>query len=93
MVTAPSDPSRTLDQLNQFVAEQETFLNGPLTGIGNQDGNTIIVIDEFDPNGKPTPAAKVTTGTIPAGGKQIGKGKVYIAGKLTDATAYRPAAA
>jgi len=91
MATATSDPNRTLDQLNQFIAERETFENGPLTGIGNQDGKTIIVVDEFDPNGKPTPAAKVTTGSLPAGGKLIDKGKVYIEGKLTDATAYRPA--
>jgi hypothetical protein len=85
------DPNYTLDELNQFVEERETARQGPLTAIGNKDGKTIIEIDTLDPAGAPATPSKITTaGTPPAGARIIGRGKIYVSGTLTDATAYKP---
>lgn len=89
--TVAIEPNQTLVQINQFVAQSEMGLNGPLTAIGNKDGKTTIDINDLDPAGKPAKSSIVTTGSPPAGAKTIGKGKIYISGTLTDATAYKPA--
>jgi len=88
IVTYPA--SGTLADLNQLVKEQEAALDGPLADIGNKDGWTTIDIDDLEPNGKPALPSLITTASPPAGAKVIAKGKVYISGALTDATAYRP---
>jgi hypothetical protein len=89
MPIIPSLPTRTLAELNQFVREQETGLQGPLTAIGNKDGSTTIEINDLDPGGAPAmPSVIITTGGRPAGAKIIGTGKIYVSGTLTDATAY-----
>jgi hypothetical protein len=90
MAIITSDPNRTLSELNQFVAQSEMGLNGSLKAIGNKDGKTTIEIDGLDPAGKPATASVIATGTPPAGAKVIGKGKIYVSGTLTDATAYKP---
>jgi hypothetical protein len=90
MITFGVDPSLTLQNLNLFVAERETGRQGPLTAIGNKDGKTTIEINDLDPAGAPATPSVITTGSLPAGAKLIGKGKIYVSGTLTDATAYSP---
>jgi len=45
------DPSFSLAQLNQFVTQSESGLQGPLTSIGNHNNKTIIKINDLDPAG------------------------------------------
>jgi hypothetical protein len=90
-VIAEADPNYTLDQLNEFVADREDNLDGPLTAIGHGNGKTRITIDDQDPAGTPPKHSLITLGGIPAGARQIGTGQVYIAGTLKNATAYSPA--
>jgi hypothetical protein len=90
LVYAPS-PNLTLADLNQFVSDQETALDGPLTAIGNKAGKTTLTINDEDPNGNPATPSMITIDLPPTGAKVIGKGKVYISGTLKDATAYSPA--
>jgi hypothetical protein len=90
MTTVNADPSWDLPTLNTFVAQQENTLAGPLTGIGNSGGQTTLEIDVM--GGIPSKnAVVITTGAPPAGSTQIGIGKIYVSGTLTDGTAYRPA--
>jgi hypothetical protein len=86
-----ADPNYSLDQLNQFVADQEDVLDGPLAAIGNGNGKTQLTIDDQDPAGTPPEHSLITLGGVPAGARQIGTGRVYITGTLNNATAYSPA--
>jgi hypothetical protein len=88
MAIVQADPSSTLAQLNQLVAQSEKRLLGPLTAIGNSNGKTTLTIDD-QAAGNPTPPSQITAGTLPAGATKIGDGKIYISGTLTDATAYK----
>ena len=84
------DPSFSLAQLNQFVTQSESGLQGPLTSIGNHNNKTIIKINDLDPAGAPAKPSEITTSTPPAGATVIGVGQVFISGTLTQATAYEP---
>jgi hypothetical protein len=89
MAIVEADPSSTLAQLNQLVAQSEKRLLGPLTAIGNSNGKTTLTIDE-QAAGYPNPPSQISTSQLPAGATKIGDGEVYISGTLTDATAYKP---
>ncbi len=90
-VIAEADPNFTLDQLNEFLADREDNLDGPLTAIENGNGKTRLTIDDQDPAGTPPKHSLITLGAVPAGATQIGADQVYISGTLTKATAYKPA--
>lgn len=90
MAIVEADPSYTLAQLNQFVAQSEKRLMGPLTAIGNNNNKTTLTINE-EAASNPTPPSQIATGPLPTGATKIGDGQVYIGNKLTNATAYRPA--
>jgi hypothetical protein len=85
------DPNFSLAQLNQFVSQSESGLLGPLTSIGNHNSKTVIEINDLDPAGPPSKPSAITTGNLPTGATMIGLGQVYINGRLTQATAYKPA--
>ena len=90
-VVVEAEASWNLDQLNQFVADREDVLQGPLTAIGNGNGKTRLTIDDQDPAGAPSKHSLITLGGIPAGATLIGADRVYISGNLTNAAAYKPA--
>jgi hypothetical protein len=89
MVIIPSPASRTLDELNQLVREQETALQGSLADIGNDAGSSTISIDDLDPAGAPDPPSQVTTGAPSTGARIVAKGTIFVAGTLAAATAFR----
>lgn len=89
MAIVEADSGFTLNELNKFVAQSEQNLLGPLTAIGNSNNKTTLTINERAAS-NPTPASRIATGALPPGAAQIGKGRVYISGQLTDAIAYRP---
>ena len=90
MVTLTADPSWNFDTLNTFVAQQENFLRGPLTKIGNDGTNTTLDIDDINGD-KPIKNAVITMGSLPAGATKINTNNIFISGTLVIATAYRPA--
>jgi hypothetical protein len=90
MATLTADPSWNLDTLNTFVAQQENFLRGPLTKIGNDGTNTTLDIDDVNGD-KPTKNTIITISSVPAGATKLNTGNVFISSTLVVATAYRPA--
>ena len=89
MTTLTAQPGWDLPTLNTFVADQENFLRGPLTKIGNDGSQTTIDIDDLSGD-KPAKNAVITIGEPPAGTTKIGTGTIFISGVLAIATAYRP---
>ncbi len=81
------EPASDLATINTLIAQQEDFLQGPLTRIGNKNGKTTLQIDDL--GGKPQKHAEVTTANPPVGAVLINTAKIFIAGTLTTATAYR----
>lgn len=89
MTIIDANPNFSLPQLNQFVAQQEGALQGPLTAIGNGGGQTKLTIDDLDPSGAPANPSVITVDAIPPGKVPIGGGQVFISGTLTNAAAYK----
>ena len=90
----------TLETLNNVLEQLEIDLQAPLMNIGNgkrknakgEDENcTLLWFNDEATGGAPTPASVITTVAVPAGATVIDTGEVCIEGKLTKATAYRPA--
>jgi len=80
-------PGASLADINIIVAQQEAVL-GPLIAIGNDGAQTILT---FDTDGAaPAKNAVVQAGGgAPAGTTKVFGGRIFIASKLTAATAYR----
>lgn len=77
----------SLAEINTLVAQQESIL-GPLLTIGNDGSETLLIFDfERDP---PEKHAVVDTADPPANAMVLATGKIYVAGQLQDALAYRP---
>jgi hypothetical protein len=90
MATVTAEPGWNLHTLNNFVAQQENYLQGPLTKIGNDGTKTTLDIDDITGD-KPAKNAVVTIGTIPGGATKINTDSIFISNTLVIATAYRPA--
>ena len=85
--TVSTNPVSSLAELNDVISQQEAVL-GPLISISNDGQATLLSFDvTADP---PERHTVVTVGAPPAGTTAITVGKVFIAGALTDLTAYRP---
>jgi hypothetical protein len=84
-----ANPKFSLEDLNQFLADIEEVLEGPLTDIGHDNVWTLLTIDSAA--GKPPKASEITLGAKPVDATLIGTGQVYIKGILTNAAAYKPA--
>ncbi len=89
MVTVLAQPAWDLPTLNTFVADQENFLRGPLTKIGNDGASTTLDIDDLADD-KPETNAVITLGPPPAGATKINTDSIFVSGVLVIATAYRP---
>ena len=89
MTTLTAEPNWDLNTLNTFVAQQENFLQGPLTIIGNDGTKTTLDIDDVNGD-KPIKNAVIAIGMIPAGATKINTANIFISNTLVTATAYRP---
>ena len=89
MTILTAQPSWDLPTLNTFVAQQENFLRGPLTKIGNNGSQTTLDIDDLADDG-PAKNAVITLGSLPAGATKINTDAIFVSGALVVATAYRP---
>jgi hypothetical protein len=84
IVTA--DPYLPLEAVNAVVELQEQIL-GPLVSIGNDGKVTFLTFDlDREP---PFKHAMVAIGTPPPNVAAIAEGKIFVAGRLTDVTAFR----
>jgi hypothetical protein len=84
IVTA--DPDLPLEAVNTVIEQQEEIL-GPLVSIGN-DGKVTFLTFDFDRE-PPHKHAMVGIGTLPPNIAPIAEGKIFVAGRLTDVTAFR----
>lgn len=77
----------SVDQINTFVAQNEVV--GPLTDMGNDGTQSVFVFETALPT--PTTNAVIhednQAGT--PSGALVCKGKIFVSGTLTDASAYR----
>lgn len=89
MTILTGQPSWDLATLNTFIADQENFLRGPLTKIGNDGTETTLDIDDLADDG-PAKNAVITLGPPPAGATKINTDAIFVSGALVIATAYRP---
>ena len=85
IVTA--DPDLPIEAVNTVIAQQEEIL-GPLVSIGNDGKVTFLTFDlDREP---PQKHAMVDIGTAPPNIAPIATGKIFVGGRLTDVTAFRP---
>lgn len=92
MIVVGADKGYGLDQLNQWISEQEKTL-GPITAIGDGGGKTAATFDVRKPlvtAGFAKVSPKVGATCVPSGGQTlICAGHAYIAGALMPVCVWR----
>jgi hypothetical protein len=89
MITLTAPPNWDLPTLNVFIAQQENFLRGQLTGIKSDGETTILELDD-ESGQKPQTNTVLTTSSPPPGARVVGSAEIFIGGKPAMAIAYRP---